>query len=210
MTLLGYRPEPRSRATASPSVIRGSFDSGNILNTFARLSKAGLTVDDSGRAMYKGRSLENAAREAGKSKDRLIGDILGVDLGAAEPRQSARALAALGRGGDTEIAHLTPGELVLQPDHLNPATLAMIRRDLGRHGIALDHVRVGSQKARRNPKTGAQQFTDQETDTELLPVTDTPRREDQQFEIVWAGSDAPTFWRMGADQFDIKPVARRR
>ena len=68
-----------------------------------------------------------------------------------------RRLAELGLGSDSEIAHVTPGELVLHPSQLSPETYAAVVRDLTRQGISLGEVSVGGADVRRNPRTGAAQ-----------------------------------------------------
>lgn len=73
-------------------------------------------------------------------------------------KRQAEELAAQGRGGDTEIAHVTPGELVL-PDALQtPELLAALRQAAADQGISLDMLRVGNAKNRFNPNTGAPEF----------------------------------------------------
>ncbi|MFM9972715.1 MAG: hypothetical protein ACKVQK_30420 [Burkholderiales bacterium] len=70
----------------------------------------------------------------------------------------AHRVAAEGRGGDTDIAHVTPGEMVLHPSQLSPNTLAMIVKDLARGGIGVGEVSVGSADARVNPRTGVAEY----------------------------------------------------
>ncbi|MCB2108710.1 MAG: hypothetical protein KDE14_13465, partial [Rhodobacteraceae bacterium] len=70
---------------------------------------------------------------------------------------SAKLLALQGRGGDTEIAHVTPGEMVLHPDQLSARTRAMIAEDLHARGVDPRTRRVNDQ-SRVNHTTGAQQF----------------------------------------------------
>jgi hypothetical protein len=75
---------------------------------------------------------------------------------------SAKILAAQGRGGDSEIAHVTPGELVLHPGQLSPATRAMILADLAARGVAPD-ARIVSPHAVSNPQTATPQFASANT-----------------------------------------------
>jgi len=80
---------------------------------------------------------------------------------AAERRHNKRQaedLAAQGRGGDTEIAHVTPGEIVL-PDALQtPAVLGAIRQAAMDANIPLGRLRIGSASNSINPETGIAEF----------------------------------------------------
>ena len=75
-----------------------------------------------------------------------------------EASAEAEALAARGRGGDSEIAHVTPGEIVLHPSMLSPETLAAVVHDLSRSGVGLGRVSVGSSDASVNPRTGLAEY----------------------------------------------------
>jgi hypothetical protein len=69
----------------------------------------------------------------------------------------ARAVAAQGRGGDTAIAHLTPGEMVI-PRHLQTReVMAALKRAAGG---SLARYHVGHPANRVNPRTGAPEFDD--------------------------------------------------
>ncbi len=73
-------------------------------------------------------------------------------------KHQAEELAAQGRGGDTEIAHVTPGEIVL-PDALQtPAVLYAIRQAALDANIPLERLRVGSAVNSINPHTGQPEF----------------------------------------------------
>ena len=75
-------------------------------------------------------------------------------------KRQAEKLAAQGRGGDTEIAHVTPGEIVL-PDALQtPAVLDAIRQAAVDANIPLERLRVGSALNSINPQTGQPEFFD--------------------------------------------------
>ena len=75
-----------------------------------------------------------------------------------EASAEAEALAARGRGSDSEIAHVTPGEIVLHPSMLSPETLAAVMGDLSRSGVGLGRVSVCSPDASVNPKTGLAEY----------------------------------------------------
>jgi GH24 family phage-related lysozyme (muramidase) len=93
---------------------------------------------------------DDLRRQIGAETARLYADPVAPEL--------ARHLADLGRGGDSEVAHATPGEIVLHPSMLSPDTLARVVRDLSARGVGLGRVSVGSADAPRNPRTGAAEF----------------------------------------------------
>lgn len=69
----------------------------------------------------------------------------------------SRLLALQGRGGDSEIAHLTPGEVVI-PRALQTAELMrQIVSLAARQGIDARQLIVGGQKVSINPHTGAEE-----------------------------------------------------
>ncbi len=72
----------------------------------------------------------------------------------------ARELAAQGRGGDTEIAHVTPGEIVLPKALQTPTVLGAIHQAAMDAGIPVDQLRVGSTLNSINPQTGQPEFFD--------------------------------------------------
>ena len=72
--------------------------------------------------------------------------------------RKARELAAQGRGGDTEIAHVTPGEIVLPQPLQTPAVLDALREAAMRANIPLEQLRVGSGHNSINPQTGQPEF----------------------------------------------------
>ncbi len=73
--------------------------------------------------------------------------------------QEAREPAAQGRGGDTEIAHVTRGELVVPRALQNPEVLAVLRRAAAAHNIPPEALSIGNARNRINPKTGQPQFS---------------------------------------------------
>ncbi len=72
----------------------------------------------------------------------------------------ARAMALQGRGGDTEVAHVTVGEIVLPRALQTRAVLEALGRAAGAAGIPLAHLRVGSGRNAVNPHTGLPEFAD--------------------------------------------------
>lgn len=70
----------------------------------------------------------------------------------------ARATALQGRGNDTEIAHVTRGEIVVPRQVQTPQVLAALNDALSAHNIPLDMLRVGNALNHINPSTGAPEF----------------------------------------------------
>jgi hypothetical protein len=63
-----------------------------------------------------------------------------------------------GRGGDREIAHLTPGEMVIPRSLQTPGLMRAIAAEAARQGIDPARYTVGQRANRVNPKTGAREF----------------------------------------------------
>ncbi|MCB2108893.1 MAG: hypothetical protein KDE14_14385 [Rhodobacteraceae bacterium] len=110
---------------------------------------------------------------------------------------SAKLLALQGRGGDTEIAHVTLGEMVLHPDQLSARTRAMIAQDLRSRGVDPRSRRVNDQ-SRINRTTGAQQF---DSDT-VANWKDTPGWAN---EFAVKGVYTP-LWRPNPSQYNLAPT----
>ncbi len=83
----------------------------------------------------------------------------------------ARAMALQGRGGDTEVAHVTVGEIVLPKALQTRAVIQALGHAAGAAGIPLNRLRVGSGRNAINPHTGSAEFFN-------------PKDEDQMEEIV--------------------------
>jgi len=86
----------------------------------------------------------------------------------------AHALALQGRGGDTRIAHVTPGEVVVPKRLQNPEFLGALQILAHAHGIDPATLRVGSGRNVINPRTGQMEFDDYdgEDDTGLDDTDD--------------------------------------
>jgi hypothetical protein len=69
-------------------------------------------------------------------------------------------LALQGRGSDTKIAHVTPGEIVIPKRLQNPALMAALAQAAVRTGIDPATLQVGARRAKINPRTGHQEFDD--------------------------------------------------
>ena len=68
-------------------------------------------------------------------------------------------LAAMGRGGDTEVGHLTPGELVV-PDRVQqqPDIRAKLIEAFEKAGVPIGRYTVGGKDDSRNPQTGMREY----------------------------------------------------
>jgi len=74
----------------------------------------------------------------------------------------ARVLALQGRGGDTRIVHVTPGELVIPERLQTPEVLGALRVAAMHAGVDPDRLEVGSDRNAINPETGEMEFADQD------------------------------------------------
>jgi lysozyme len=70
----------------------------------------------------------------------------------------AKVLALQGRGRDTAIAHLEPGEMVVPRAVLTPQLVQLIAAEAAKRAIDPKQLIVGSRKASINPATGAEEF----------------------------------------------------
>jgi hypothetical protein len=74
-------------------------------------------------------------------------------------QQIQKAIVALhGRNNDSDVAHVTRGEIVVPLQLQNGEVLAALRRAVEPYGVPLDMLRVGSALNRINPETGAPEF----------------------------------------------------
>ncbi|MES2183038.1 MAG: hypothetical protein V4505_00700 [Pseudomonadota bacterium] len=72
---------------------------------------------------------------------------------------SIMQMARAGRNGDTTMAHLTPGEMVVPKEvaAMRPDLVAHVQNAIAQYGVDPSRYVVG-QNARTNPTTGAQEF----------------------------------------------------
>lgn len=79
-----------------------------------------------------------------------------------QDRLQAEALAAQGRKGDTEVAHVTPGEVVIPRElkTINPKLYAELMAQVARIGGDPSKMVVGNGSV--NPRTGLQEFATQD------------------------------------------------
>lgn len=82
-------------------------------------------------------------------------------LGMNSPEhQEAEMLAGMGRGGDTEMAHVTPGEIMIPPQvwEANPKLQESIKKAFLAHGVDPKEFMAGSPLQKINPVTGQPEF----------------------------------------------------
>jgi lysozyme len=103
-------------------------------------------------------------------EENMSGESLFVDDGSLEepdlapaprrrkPSRHVQQLAAQGRGEDTEVAHVTRGELVVPQALQTPEFMAALARAAEAYGVPLERLRIGSAMNRINPETGAPEF----------------------------------------------------
>ena len=74
--------------------------------------------------------------------------------------QGIESLAQTGRFGDTDLIHVTKGEVVIPPNILkrNTSLKDAIRAELAKDGTSINEITVGSPIVPRNPRTGLQEF----------------------------------------------------
>ena len=80
----------------------------------------------------------------------------------------ARELAVIGRGGDTEIAHLTLGEIVSPSVLQTPEVMNALLVAAAYAGVPLDRFRLGMPQNSVNPDTGAAEFYTAETPNDKI------------------------------------------
>lgn len=71
-----------------------------------------------------------------------------------------RQMAQMGQGGDTEVGHLTPGEIVVPKSAMTPAVLRALKGAFKSAGLDMGRYVVGGADDSANPETGARQFYD--------------------------------------------------
>jgi hypothetical protein len=91
----------------------------------------------------------------------------------------AKVLALQGRGGDTAVAHLEPGEMVIPRRVLTPELAQLIAAEAAARGIDPKQLVVGTGSI--NPATGTEEFgwfgKADKPDFDEIPVTATRRSE---------------------------------
>jgi hypothetical protein len=74
----------------------------------------------------------------------------------------AKLLALQGRGGDSEIAHVTPGEMVIPRNLQMPEVMRTLAAEAMRAGIDPRRYTVGHRANSLNPRTGRPEFAIEE------------------------------------------------
>lgn len=72
--------------------------------------------------------------------------------------QGSQSVAKHGRNGDTEIAHVTPGEQVIPNSVQTPRLMREVARTFNEAGVPMSRYRVRSTKTSKNPQTGKEEF----------------------------------------------------
>lgn len=78
--------------------------------------------------------------------------------GAGGQRFTPQQLAALGRNGDSLVAHLTPGEVAVPPEVQTPKVLATLDKAFHNKGAQIDQFTAGSPQSSTNPATGVLEY----------------------------------------------------
>lgn len=66
--------------------------------------------------------------------------------------------AQQGRGGDTMIAHLTPGEKTVPPEVQTPKVLATLNKAYHQKGVSPQQFTAGTPQSSKNPSTGLPEY----------------------------------------------------
>ncbi|MBM3492426.1 MAG: hypothetical protein FJX68_18705 [Alphaproteobacteria bacterium] len=114
------------------------------------------------------------------------------------------SLAAKGRRGDTAIAHVTPGEMVVPPSvQAQPGVGRALARGFAARGMSPERYRVGPD-AGVNPATGAPEFAPVDDYLAANPDVAKALKEDPW----WAGKTAEDHYKMyGFDEGRAWPAA---
>lgn len=67
-------------------------------------------------------------------------------------------LAQAGRFGDTEMAHTTPGEVIIPLDIQDEELMAFLQKKFGQYGIPMDRYTVQDESGGGNPETGENEY----------------------------------------------------
>jgi hypothetical protein len=126
-------------------------------------------------------ALLQAARDAGGGDLRMhylaraqreIAKLNPTRHGPLIQRLQAQALALQGRGGDTRIAHVAPGEVVIPRSLMTPALMEKLTREARRLGIDPASLQIGSGRNVINPRTGMPQFDEEDLEDQGTDAAD--------------------------------------
>lgn len=76
----------------------------------------------------------------------------------SQRRFTEQELSALGRMGDTTIAHMTPGEITVPQQVQTPKVLATLKKEYHKKGVDPSQFTVGSPQSSVNPSTGLHEY----------------------------------------------------
>jgi hypothetical protein len=133
--------EIANRLANTPSGGRGPAADAQILLQYAANAGGGGL-----RQQY----LEQAQRELSKLDSARYRNTI--------QRLQSQIMALQGRHGDTKVAHVARGELVVPTALQNPEVLWALRRAAAPYNIPLEMLSVGNAMNRINPNTGAPEF----------------------------------------------------
>ena len=127
---------------------------------FSKPEEVKRFTNDSPVALTLDQAVERHMAFLEKAKRRIVRER--EAKAAAKPHtktaRMAVQVAAEGRGNDTEVAHVTPGEMVIPRAFQTPEVLAALANVATAQGIPLERFRVGDTRNRINPRTGAPEF----------------------------------------------------
>lgn len=147
------------------SQARGRFE--HLLERAASLGIAPTKVTEAGPVAFRALLALTRAKdsESGPQREHYLAkvqDTLRVLEHRQHPdlvQQIQRAVIALhGRMHDSEVAHVTQGEIVVPRQLQNTEVLDALQRAAAPYGVPLDMLRVGTALNRINPGTGAPEF----------------------------------------------------
>lgn len=79
--------------------------------------------------------------------------------GGQQHRYTPQEMAALGRMGDSVVAHMTPGEISVPPQIQSPKVLATLKEAFKKKNVPPQNFVAGSPTESKNPATGAPEFS---------------------------------------------------
>jgi len=98
----------------------------------------------------------------------------GVGNGVMARGKKAQSLAKYGRNGDTEMAHVTPGEIVIPHSAQTPRLISTLHQEFMKTGVPLERYVVGSGENSMNPETGNEEhFSFKKLLGKVLPIAGT-------------------------------------
>jgi len=115
---------------------------------------------DAAAFLQQARAAKNAhARRAAIARaQKAIGKLEPKRHQATIQRLQAEVLALQGRGGDTEIAYMTPGEIVIPRSLQTPELMKELAAVARAHGVDFSRFIVGGAGNSINPDTGQAEF----------------------------------------------------